>query len=456
MAKRWIGVALIAWCLAETTAARAQMGPDGGGCPPDMVPGPISPQQAPPGPPQSDCLSLPANIPNAFSEECVEPCPCVFMSGEFLYWTLKSPRLSTTLITSDPNPPPGNVPPAGLLGAPTTQEVVRENSLKYSPAAGARLSAGVWFDSHNIMSLEGTAFVMERRSTTQAFASDPTGRPLIFLPFFDNQGVGTGTGPGEFGFAAAIPDFRVGGAAVSSSTNLWGAESNLVNCFWQDCGIGASWLFGFRYVDLDEKVQITERSQAINGSTINFGVPFPDPNSISVIDRFRGRNQFYGGQLGLRAAATWRSLFFAAQGKLALGATHEVVDISGISTLNMPNATVNGVSAPIPPTTIAVGRFAAPSNIGTFISDRFAIVPEFEGRVGVCVSQGVIVFAGYNFLYINHVARPGDQIDRSLDLTQIPTAFEYNPNVPGTRPRVPMTQSYFWAQGLDFGIEIAY
>src|SRR5438105_3142319 len=69
MANRWIGVALIAWCLAGTTTARAQMGPDGGGCPPQMVPGPLTPEQAPPGPPPSDCLSLPANIPNAFTEE---------------------------------------------------------------------------------------------------------------------------------------------------------------------------------------------------------------------------------------------------------------------------------------------------------------------------------------------------------------------------------------------------
>jgi hypothetical protein len=401
-------------------------------------------------------MSLPANIPNAFTEDCTTANPCLWFSGEYLLWSLKSPRLSSTLVTSDPNPPPGNNPPAGLLGAPTTQEVLRSNSLKYSPADGGRISAGIWFDSHNIVSLEGTAFVLDRRNTSFKSASDSTGRPLIFVPIFDNQGAGTGTGPGEFGFAATIPDFRIGGVSVTSSTRLWGAEANLVNCVYQCCGFGASLLGGFRYFDLDETVEMATQSQAINGSTINFGVPFPDPNSISVIDHFRGRNQFYGGQVGVRAAACWRQLFFAMQGKLAIGDVHEVVEVSGISTLNMPTATAGGASQALPPTTVPVGRFAAPSNIGRHLSDRFAVVPEAEGRFGIQVCPNILVYVGYDFVYINKVARPGDQIDRGIDLTQIPTAFEYNPAVPGARPRVPFTQSYFWAQGVDFGMEISY
>src|SRR5262249_26276118 len=154
---------------------------------------------------------------------------------------------------------------------------------------------------------------------------------------------------------------------VTSSSRLWGAEANVVNRAFQSCtcNIGASLIAGFRYVDLDERVSIAETSTAINGSTINFGVPFADPASISVIDRFRGRNQFYGGQVGLRAAAAWRSLFFAIQGKLAIGAEHETVNISGISTLNQANATSNGATQVLPPTTVGVGRFAAPTNIGS-------------------------------------------------------------------------------------------
>ena len=55
-----------------------------------------------------------------------------------------------------------------------------------------------------------------------------------------------------------------------------------------------------------------------------------------------------------------------------------------------------------------------------------------------------MTYVGYSFLYMNKVARPGDQIDRRIDLTQIPTAFEYNPAIGGVFPKVPFTQSYFW------------
>lgn len=450
MSNRWIGVALVAWCLAQTSA-RAQFGE---GCPPQLVPGPMSPEQAPPGP-GGDCMSLPANIPNAFSEECVDPCPRVWLSADYIYWALKSPRLSTTLVTTNQNPPVGNNLPTGLLGQPGTIEVLRVNSLKYSPVSGGRLFAGFWFDTHQCVGLEAGAFVTQTRSTSYKAASDGAGNPLIFVPFYDNQGAGTGTGPGEFGFADSIPGFRTGAVAVTSSTSLWGAEVNLTNRVAQCCGVGATLIAGFRYVDLQEDVAIGQNSTAIDDSAVAFGVPF-GANTTLVTDRFRGRNQFYGGQVGVRAAASWRQLFFGFQGKIAIGDMHEVVTVTGESTLANPTATSGAAAAPIPPTTIAVGRFAAPSNIGRHFSDRFAIVPECEGRVGIHICDGVDAYVGYTFLYMSKVARAGDQIDRRIDLTQIPTAFEYNPGVPGQLPRVPFTQSYFWAQGIDVGMEFSY
>ncbi len=449
-------MALIACSLAAATTAQAQ--PAGDGSPPCMVPGPMNPEMAPPGPPQSDCLSIPANIPNAFTEECVPPDPCLWFDVEYLLWDIKSPRFPSTLVTTNPSPPPGNNPPTGELGDPNTIQNLRSNSLKSNPLSGVRLNTGVFLDSHNGLSLEAVAFFLPERSSSFKANSDATGRPLIFVPFYDIQGLGTGTGPGEFGFGVAIPDFRVGGVAISSSSQLWGAEANLVNRMFQcnSCNLGMSMIAGFRFIDLQEDVSIAEQSQAINGSTVNFGVPFFDPASISVVDRFATRDQFYGGQIGFRAAAAWRSLFFAVQGKLAMGCDHEVVTISGISTLNTSNATNNGNSVTLPPTTVAVGRFAAPTNIGTSTSNRFCLAPEMETRLGISICQNVLAYVGYNFLYMSHVARAADQIDRDISLTQIPTAFEYNPAVAGTRPIVPFNQTYFWAQGIDIGMEITY
>jgi hypothetical protein len=70
MAKKWIGVLLVASCLGEATVASAQYLP----CPappppaeplPTSVLGPLPATMAPPGP--NDCLSLPANKANAWT-----------------------------------------------------------------------------------------------------------------------------------------------------------------------------------------------------------------------------------------------------------------------------------------------------------------------------------------------------------------------------------------------------
>jgi len=396
-------------------------------------------------------MSLPANIPNAFTSDCCECGPFVWFSGEYLLWWTKSPRLSTSVITTNAAPPVGNNPVTGLLGQEGTIVLAGPDRLNFNPSSGARLSTGVYLDGRQTYSIEGSAFFLERKNVSYAAASNAAGTPLIFVPFFDNQG------NREFGFANAIPDFRTGSVQVNVENRFWGAEANYVARCFQCCGcIGASFLAGFRYYDMDEKLTIDQRSNAIDGASVAFGVPFPTPQGIAVRDTFDARNQFFGGQLGVRVAASWRQIFFAAQGKCALGTTHQVLNVNGISTLNFPSVTGGGVTVPLPPATVPGGRFAVPTNSGRFVQDQFTVIPEVEGRVGVQIHPAAILFLGYNFIYMNRVVRPGDQLDRVIDLTQVPTAFEYNPAVPVNRPRVPMQQSFFWAQGFDLGLEITY
>jgi hypothetical protein len=64
---------------------------------------------------------------------------------------------------------------------------------------------------------------------------------------------------------------------------------------------------------------------------------------------------------------------------------------------------------------------------------------------------------GYSFLYWSNVWRAGDQIDRVVDVTQIPNFAP--PDVQPTgfaRPGVPFRTSDFWAQGLNFGVEFTW
>ena len=59
---------------------------------------------------------------------------------------------------------------------------------------------------------------------------------------------------------------------------------------------------------------------------------------------------------------------------------------------------------------------------------------------------------GYSFLYWSRVERAGDQIDTTVNPTQIP---------PGAlageaRPAFPFNTTDFWAQGVRFGLEYNY
>jgi hypothetical protein len=72
------------------------------------------------------------------------------------------------------------------------------------------------------------------------------------------------------------------------------------------------------------------------------------------------------------------------------------------------------------------------------------------------VSPNLKVYAGYNFLYWSNVLRPGDQIDRTVDLTFVPNPPPGVPPSGQNRPTVPFTRSDFWAQGVQFGLEFRW
>src|SRR5262245_44707696 len=94
MSRWWLGVAVVAGCLGQAAQAQnpqpaiptpygaARTPPEPlpiGVCPPpvpNLVPGPLTPDKAPNGPP--DCLSLPPSSPGAFQCETYPPEIAIF------------------------------------------------------------------------------------------------------------------------------------------------------------------------------------------------------------------------------------------------------------------------------------------------------------------------------------------------------------------------------------------
>ena len=143
-----------------------------------------------------------------------------------------------------------------------------------------------------------------------------------------------------------------------------------------------------------------------------------------------------------------------ATAKVALGDVNEQVRVNGVTLTNL----VAGPGTPL--LTYPGGLFAQPSNIGTHSRDRFAVLPQADVNVGYQVFSCARVSVGYSFLYLSNVARPGNEINRALNVTRIP--FNNDPAgsalVPAgpAQPAFNARDSSFWAQGLTFGLEVRY
>jgi hypothetical protein len=427
MANRWIGMAGIASWLALASLAEAGWPGPGDCCAPSggasgaMVPGPMRPEMAPPGP--GPDLSLPADSPNAFDPDCGGPRPDyvgtgMWLSAEGLGWIMRDPVLPGPLITT------GTPASGGVLGNPDTGIVLGPHGLDYDYFSGARVSAGFWLNSSRSVSIEGSGFVLEKKGTDRSIASDPTGNPLLAIPFFN-----TTTGVEAAQVIANPANGTSGVISVLAASRLWGAESNLV-CVGQACCSEVALFAGFRYADLMESIDINAGSLTAAGAQTAF------------TDHFQTRNQFYGGQVGIRMGKiTCCGLFIAAQAKIALGTNHETIIIDG-------NTTTVAAAGAIPVTTPGA-LFARQSNSGRFIRNHFAVIPEAEAKIGYAITRHLMVYAGYTYLYWDNVVRPGDQIDRRTQL--LANGFQVGPP-----PAVLARQSFFWAQGVELGLEMRY
>ncbi len=355
---------------------------------------------------------------------CVDEPYNWWFSSEYLLWWIKAsptPPLVTTSPVGTPRSLAGVLPGAGvLLGG----------DLDSSSHSGLRFTLGYWFDCDRTIGLEGSYFFLGERSVN--FANASTGTPILARPFFNAV---TGLEDSEL---VAFPNVLAGGVQVTASSRLTGADLNLRTNLWRGCCWRIDWLTGFRYLSLDESLNIMENLMPLAGSN------FPAGSSIMVWDNFTTHNYFYGGQIGpdIEVRRGPWSLDFLA--KVALGATHETSNINGATGFMIPGQM---------PSLQPGGLLALPTNIGHSSHDRFAVVPEIGVKLSYQVTPHLRAFVGYSFLYWSDVVRPGNQIDRVVNPTQLPGAGGL---VGPARPTTLFHPSDFWAQGINLGLELRF
>jgi hypothetical protein len=135
--------------------------------------------------------------------------------------------------------------------------------------------------------------------------------------------------------------------------------------------------------------------------------------------------------------------------KLAMGATNEELSIAGSQLRTFANSSTASYTG---------GLLALPSNIGQYNRDVFAQVPELDLKIAYEATKHLSLSVGFSTLYWNRIARAGEQIDREVDITQIPNfplAAGSEPTGLG-RPGVPFTQSDLWVMGISLGVEVKW
>jgi hypothetical protein len=380
------------------------------------------------------------------------PCARGWTRGGFLLWWLESAPAPGPLVTT------GTPASGGLLGNPDTRILSGTNNFNYSPAPGIWLEGGVWVDDCHQWAVGLAGFVLEHQTQGTFFSSDPTGSPLLARPFID----ATKRPPDSLAntLIVSAPGVATGNVGVSSDLRFFGGEANVIRNLVYTPTWELQVLAGFRYLDLMENLNIASNSTLLTSAIGVLPSPSPVPTvlppgtRISVADRFTTRNQLYLGQVG--GQVTWRGgpFFVNLEGKVGLGPNGERVRILGSTVQDVPGVGTfvsRGGLLALPGTPALPG-----GNLGVHSSNFFVIVPEVGLDVGWKVSERVSLAVGYSFLYIGSVARPGSQVNSTVNPALVPSSpFFGSPSGPG-QP-VPLTkQDEFWAHGLRFTVEFRF
>lgn len=347
----------------------------------------------------------------------------IWVSAELLTWWVKN-ATSPPLVFAAPIPAGGGPP---VLG--TEVALFTGASLYPQFHLGGRFGSGLWFDPNRMHGIDSSFFFLGTRSTNQTFLA-PAGQILV-RRIIDAS---NGNVPVLAETATTM--------TVSGFSQLFGGDINYRRVLCNDCEYRLDLLLGFKYLNLHEQLRLTETG---TGVIPGFGVA-----TGTGIDEFATTNNFYGGQIGIRGERHFGRFYAEGYGKIAFGTTEHRIAVSGGQTF----------LAPQPPPSGLPGNLAAlDSNIGIFNATSFSVVPEVGLNIGFHLTPRMRVFVGYTFLYWSNVMRPGDQIDTRIQ----PNRFPYV-NLPPVAPPVgqephPVVQfrrTDFWAQGLNFGLQLKW
>lgn len=370
--------------------------------------------------------------------------------SEYLLWWVKGAPLSVPLVSSGPDTTTEGIDNSNqttiLYGAPFSPAVGGNDTQNFNALSGTRVWLGYWLDDAQRLAIEAGGFWLQKAQANYNVHSD--GSPGLSIPEYNSflylgEGMcvpgelvcGTGVGEDRAPIASS-PDCVTGSVAITNTLQLWGMHADAVLNVIRTPTWDVSALGGFRYLSLTEDFNM---HTAITGLS---GTPFAG-ESGTTDDDFATRNHFYGALLGLRGRAAYGSFSLESTLTAALGINDETISINGVyHAYNFFN------------TTGPYGMFATPANEGTTSSNKFAVAPEAQIKLGYDITPTITLTVGYDFLYWSNVVRPTDQIDRNMVKGQ---SYQQDPNSTSLAyPQRLDRSTDFYAQGLSVGLQARF
>lgn len=390
-------------------------------------------------------------LPSLFSTE---------IRVDYLLWTVKENPVPTPFVTTvsydDPLP--------GALGQPGSHIKMGHTHFDMGWQNGFQIAANTWIGRESRFGIEGSYFLLPKATQKKALnTSGQVGAPAYAVPISDVTGFwGLDGVAGESIYLlpgpllGTSPGFQAQFQLKVAST-LQGAQLNGLY-HWKHI----DFMGGFRWVSLQESLRFSVQSKSVPG--------FPGSASFfNSRDRFSTSNNFFGPQIGLQARLDKNRWHLNGVIMGGIGAMLEHARVQGTSISpggNLFYEVLGGI-----PRKIAGGIFAQPTNIGSYSQTRFAGLLETAVRASFAFHRYFELNAGYDFLWMSSVARPGGQIDRKINPTLTglgaasratagtrtdPTPFGMpGPAQPPQGPKKPhfdFKRSDFWAQGFSFGL----
>ena len=358
-----------------------------------------------------------------------------WFNADYLLWWVKGAPVSVPLVTTgDPNVGFPLTNSAGGIGQAGTRVLYGNSTAGFNALSGMRFTLGGWIGRDRIWGIEASGFVTQRQSNQFIASSDANGNPPLYFPAFNvsaNE---------ERGLPISDPlRLFAGDVTVRNTIQFGGYEINALYAATRRNGFNATVLAGFRYMQLNEQLQIHNLTTDLLFSNI----------TVSD-DLFQTRNEFYGGQVGARLGWNRERLSLQLTGKIALGGTRQTTTIEGTTT----QTELPGGFAPTPGT-FNSGIYAQASNIGQRSTTAFSVIPSLDVKLGYQITPRLRGTVGYDFMYWSNVVRPGNLLDHNVNQTQSPV-FGSGTLVGPAVPAPQSANSGFLAHGVSFGLQLSY